>query len=199
VDISTGELYHTQQRCGEVPRCFSHLRYLCLLGLKVGAQYIYAILGPQGLRVLTPMVVYIELLAAPLAFVASLLGNTSMLSFSVGLICQLHIGISFSIRNAVLLSYIACCAWCFFLPIGWKDAALARRRPTTARNRLGLLLSTILVGGIAAGNIWFETIGTDCSTGSLRKIWSTLLQNRWNVFIGAEEYVTWYDNPSFTA
>jgi hypothetical protein len=35
--------------------------------------------------------------------------------------------------------------------------------------------------------VWFETIGTDCTTGSLRKVWSTLLQNRWNVFIGAEE------------
>eukprot|EP00529_Nitzschia_sp_RCC80_P033774 CAMPEP_0113521788 /NCGR_PEP_ID=MMETSP0014_2-20120614/44838_1 /TAXON_ID=2857 /ORGANISM="Nitzschia sp." /LENGTH=206 /DNA_ID=CAMNT_0000419793 /DNA_START=942 /DNA_END=1559 /DNA_ORIENTATION=- /assembly_acc=CAM_ASM_000159 len=44
-------------------------------------------------------------------------------------------------------------------------------------------------------NIWFETIGTDCSTSSLRQIWSTLLQNRWNVFIGAEEYVTWEIAP----
>lgn len=159
--------------------------------MKVGAQYIYAILGPQGLRVMTPLVVYIELLAAPLAFVASFLGNASMLKFAVGLICQLHIGISLSIRNAVLLSYVACCAWCFFLPIGWEDAALARRQPTTSRNRMVLILSTMLVGGMAAGNIWFETIGTDCTTGSTRKIWSTLLQNRWNVFIGAEEYVTW--------
>lgn len=157
----------------------------------VGAQYIYAILGPQGLRVMTPLVVYIELLAAPLAFVASFLGNSSLLNFAIGLICQLHIGISFSIRNAVLLSLVACSAWCVFLPIGWKDAASARRQPATARKRIGLLVSTIMVGGMAAGNVWFETIGTDCTTESLRQIWSTLLQNRWNVFVGAEEYVTW--------
>eukprot|EP00751_Fragilariopsis_kerguelensis_P026944 CAMPEP_0170879786 /NCGR_PEP_ID=MMETSP0734-20130129/31980_1 /TAXON_ID=186038 /ORGANISM="Fragilariopsis kerguelensis, Strain L26-C5" /LENGTH=234 /DNA_ID=CAMNT_0011263051 /DNA_START=1 /DNA_END=707 /DNA_ORIENTATION=+ len=53
----------------------------------------------------------------------------------------------------------------------------------------------LVVGGMVGGNIWFETIGTDCSTESSRLIWSTLLQNRWNVFIGAEEYVTWEIAP----
>lgn len=151
----------------------------------------YAILGPEGLRVMTPLVVYIELLAAPVAVVASFFGSTSILNFAIGMICQLHIGISFAIRNAVLLSYVACTAWCVFLPIGWGDAVAAKKEPPTTKSRIGLLLSAIFVGGMAAGNIWFETIGTDCTTGSLRKIWSTLLQNRWNVFIGAEEYVTW--------
>lgn len=156
-----------------------------------GAQYIYGLLGPRGLRVMTPLVVYIELLCTPVALVAAYLGNSWWLKFAVGMICQLHVGISFAIRNAVLLSYVACSAWCVFLPVGWKEAAIAEKRQWTTKSTIGFSLSALFVGGMIGGNIWFETIGTDCSTGSLRKVWSTLLQNRWNVFIGAEEYVTW--------
>jgi len=157
----------------------------------VGAQYMYGLLGPQGLRVMTPLVVYIELLCTPVALMACYFGSAWWLKFAIGMICQLHLGISFAIRNAVLLSYAACSAWCVFLPIGWKEAAAAKPRPWTNQSTIGLAISTLLVGGMIGGNIWFETIGTDCTTGSLRKVWSTLLQNRWNVFIGAEEYVTW--------
>ncbi len=158
----------------------------------VGAQYLYGLLGPQGLRVMTPLVVYIELLCTPVAILASFLGNVSLLKFAIGMICQLHFGISFALRNAVLLSYVACSAWCVFLPIGWHEAAQAKKQRMNLNQVVGLAISTFFVGGMIGGNIWFETIGTDCSTGSMRKVWSTLLQNRWNVFIGAEEYVTWY-------
>lgn len=163
----------------------------------VGAQYLYGMLGPQGLRIMTPLVVYVELLCTPLAFFASYVGQESMLWFAIGMICQLHVGISMAIRNAVLLSYVACSAWCIFLPIGWKEAAPATT-PTSSHagsQRSGLVVSSMLVGSMICGNIWFETIGTDCSSSSLQKVWSTLLQNRWNVFIGAEEYVTWEIAP----
>ena len=33
----------------------------------------------------------------------------------------------------------------------------------------------------------------------MQTIWSTLLHNRWNVFIGAEEYVTWEIAPGLLA
>jgi hypothetical protein len=151
------------------------------------AQYLYGILGPQGLRIMTPIVVYIELLSCPLAFLGSYLGNAGLVKFAVGLICQLHVGISFSIRNSYLLSYIACSAWCVFLPIGWEEAKKVEKTKLSSKAIVGTLISALLVGGMAANNIWFETIGKDCSTGSLRQIWSTLLQNRWNVFNGAEE------------
>jgi len=62
-----------------------------------------------------------------------------------------------------------------------------RTRSTSSSSRISSLVTYILVGCMVGGNIWFETIGTDCSTESSRLIWSTLLQNRWNVFIGAEE------------
>lgn len=153
----------------------------------VAAQYIYGLLGPQGLRIMTPMVVYIEMFAAPVALVGSYLGNTFFIHLAIGLICSLHVGISMALRNAVLLSFVACAAWFVFLPLGWTNSS--SRRPSTFQSKLGLVVSTLLVGSMVSANIWFETIGKDCSTGSLREIWSTLLQNRWNVFIGAEEYV----------
>ena len=155
----------------------------------VGAQYMYGLLGPQGLRIMTPIVVYVEIFCAPVAFLGCYLGNEGLVKFAIGLICQLHIGISFTIRNAVLLSYVACAAWCVFLPIGWENVKENQPppRPRQGKEKMGALISAFLVGAMVGGNFWFEVISTDCSTDSLRQIWSTLLQNRWNVFIGAEE------------
>lgn len=159
------------------------------------AQYMYGMLGPEGLRWLTPAVVWIEILSVPVAFLGSYLGNAGLVYLAVGLMCQMHVGISLTIRNSVLLSYVACCAWCVFLPLGWNDGRKelrsagesARSPQPRLRSQLGLVLTFGLVIGMVGGNVWFETIGTDCSTDSLRRIWSTLLQNRWNVFVGAEE------------
>ena len=116
----------------------------------IGAQYIYEILGPQGLRFMTPLVVYVELLCTPVALLASFLGSDSLLNFAIGMICQLHIGISISIRNAVLLSFVACSVWCVFLPVGWKDAAKAKKHPRATASSLGLVISTLLVVGAVA-------------------------------------------------
>jgi hypothetical protein len=153
-------------------------------------------LGPDGLRFMTPVVVWIEIIAAPLAFLGSYLGRAGMVKFAVFLICQLHVGISFSLRNSYLLSYIACAAWCVFLPIGWaeREESRANIRPPTTTNlyKLGMVISATLIGGMACGNLWFETIGASCASSDVRSIWSTLLQNRWNVFIGAEEYVYYH-------
>lgn len=161
------------------------------------AQYLYAMLGPEGLRWLTPAVVWVEILCAPLAFLGSFLGSAALVNFAIGLVCQMHLGISLTIRNSVLLSYVACSAWCIFLPVGWYDQRAEvttrtwkenRRNPASrVYSQLQSVLTFVFVVGMVGGNIWFETIGTDCSATSLRKIWSTLLQNRWNVFVGAEE------------
>jgi hypothetical protein len=151
------------------------------------AQILYGMIGPQGLRIMTPIVVYIELLSCPLAFLGSYLGNAGLVKFAVGLIVQLHVGIAFSIRNSYLLSYVASSAWCVFLPIGWEEAKTAEKTKLSSKAIVGTLISALLVGGMAANNIWYETIGKDCSTSNLRQIWETLLQNRWNVFNGAEE------------
>jgi hypothetical protein len=159
------------------------------------AQYLYAMLGPEGLRWLTPTVVWVEIVSAPLAFIGSYLGNPGLVNFAIGLVCQMHLGISLTIRNSVLLSYVACSAWCVFLPVGWNDPRSELRTSAESKgepypqmhSQLGSVVTYVLVASMVGGNIWFETIGTDCSTTSLRQIWSTLLQNRWNVFVGAEE------------
>jgi hypothetical protein len=56
------------------------------------------------------------------------------------------------------------------------------------------LLSIVLIGAMLAGNLWLETI-SQASDQIAKNIWSTLPHNRWNVFVGAEEYVTWEIAP----
>ncbi len=178
----------------------------------VFAQHLYGLLGPKGLRLMTPVVVYVEIFSVPVALIGSYLGNPRVVNAAIMVICQMHLGISLSIRNSNLLSYVACCAWLVFLPMGWADGESSSERngrhsigggrnnnvtnnhrvdtpqvQLSMWNKLGGLVTLVMVSAMVGGNIWFETIATGCSTESLRLIWSTLLQNRWNVFIGAEE------------
>ena len=154
------------------------------------AQYLYALLGPPGLRALTPTVVWVELLAAPLALLGNLLQSRGLVYTAVGLICSLHIGIALTLRNSALLSFVACSAWCVFLPIG-KNVNFRRSK---SPSRTNVIVSGLLIVSIVAGNFWLETISRACDQ-SVKHIWSTLLHNRWNVFTGAEEYVTWEIAP----
>jgi hypothetical protein len=164
----------------------------------VTAQYLYALLGPPGLRLMTPVVVYVELLAAPVAMVGSFLGSSALIYTAVSLICSIHVGIALTLRNSALLSLVACAAWCLFLPLGagssTAEPVSKARRTVSVRNILGTLLSIVLIGAMVAGNLWLETISQACDQ-SVKHIWSTLLHNRWNVFVGAEEYVTWEIAP----
>jgi hypothetical protein len=159
----------------------------------VTAQYMYALLGPPGLRVMTPIVVYIELLAAPLALLGAYMGSSAIVYTAVSLICSLHVGIALTLRNSSLLSLVACTAWCLFLPIG-APAVSSRSTKMSTRRMLGTLLSIAMIGSMVVGNVWLETISQACDQ-SVKHIWSTLLHNRWNVFAGAEEYVTWEIAP----
>ena len=49
----------------------------------LAARYLYALLQPSGLRLLTPTVVYVELLSAPIALVASWLGWEQVVTATV--------------------------------------------------------------------------------------------------------------------
>ena len=156
----------------------------------LAAQYLYALLGPPGLRALTPVVVWVELLAAPAVLFGSLVGSSLLIYLAVALICSLHVGIALTLRNAALLSLVACVPWAALLPIGWRD--------TTAKvhtsGRFNAFISFFCIGMMVAGCLWLETISQACDQ-SVKHIWSTLLHNRWNVFVGAEEYVTWEIAP----
>ncbi len=163
------------------------------------ARYLYALLTPNGLRLMTPTVVYAELLAAPIALLGSYIGSKSLTKSSIAMICSLHIGIAFTVRNTVLLSSVACAAWCIFLPtfggdIDDHDTDNVKTRTTnssgTAKSNgfmkfLRPLPSYLFIIPIICGSIWFETMSEECNQ-SMKHIWSVLLHNRWNVFVGAE-------------
>ncbi len=185
------------------------------------ARYVYGLLGPTGLRYMTPTVVYVELLCAPVALLGSSIygkqsgvyGSKGMLYGVIGVICMMHIGIALTMNNTVLLSLVACVAWCIFLPEGVGDDLLRLLPPILSRGfvasdgssgstRSDIIgndnhkpissfaknhgLSALVIGIFVSGSIWFETMSTQCNQ-SMEHIWSTLLHNRWNVFVGAEE------------
>lgn len=146
----------------------------------IGARYLYALLTPAGLRLLTPAVVYVELLSVPLALVGSYMGNDTLVYTAIGLICTLHIGIAITLRNTVLLSLVACCACFVYLPIGWDRATERKKMQGWS------VVSSVLILALISGSVWFELLAESCDQ-SVKHIWSTLLHNRWNVFVGAEE------------
>jgi hypothetical protein len=165
----------------------------------VVARYMYGILGSGGLRLMTPTVVYAEMFCVPVTLIGSYLGIKKVVYGSAVLMCFLHIGIAFTMRNTVLLSSVACCAWCIFLPEGVGiDIGLTskvKQSTSTANDNAGETkqsvlkthgLSGILIAAFVSGSVWFETMSDQCNQ-SHKHIWSTLLHNRWNVFVGAEE------------
>ena len=171
------------------------------------ARYMYALLTPFGLRLMTPTVVYAELLAVPITLLGSYLGNRKLVLCSISLICSLHIGIALTVRNTFLLSSVACAAWCIFLPTfkcdGDDESGVKRNRVDTKgqkydqRNHFTLshfITSFLCIVPLICGCVWFETMSGECNQ-SMKHIWSVLLHNRWNVFVGAEEYVTWEIAP----
>lgn len=155
----------------------------------LGGQYLYAILGSHGLRLLTPTVVWAEIGCVPMAFLGLIMGWDGLVKCVVALMVSLHLGIAITLRNTVLLSLVACSSWMVFLPF-------ASSTPTTKPYVYGrhLKRNAFLIIPFVAGSIWFETMSDQCDQ-SMEHIWSTMLHNRWNVFVGAEEYVTWEIAP----
>lgn len=161
----------------------------------------YALIGPPGLRLLTPVVVYVELLAVPVSLAGSYLGNRKLVLTAIGFVCALHTGIALMLRNAALLSFVACSVWMVFLPVGWNQAFSTTgtssnnvHKNRSVRESCGFLLSIMLITSMVAGSLWLDRHSRACDQ-SVKHIWSTLLHNRWNVFVGAEEYVTWEIAP----
>jgi hypothetical protein len=95
-------------------------------------------------------------------------------------------------NNAFLLSLVACSPWCVFLPVGWEKISDSNSTSTSKKNVFGSIFSTIIILFMIAGNVWFETISESCDQTIF---YSTIFHCRWNVFVGAEEYVTWEIAP----
>jgi len=260
------------------------------------ARYMYALLGPVGLRYMTPTVPYVEMFGTPLCLLGSYCGGKKLVYCAIGLMCSMHFGIAATMNNTVELSLVACVAWCLFLPesvgedlglvseasssskeeatettkidkhtnlnvnktievmakinqqqqdfslltvvqlkdklrelnlkVGGRKQELIDRldnhlypdtvdgdegdgddddsptspSDTTADTKSSSnaqppkssswiqthYKSAVLIGTFVCGSIWLEVFSDQCSQ-SMKHIWSTLLHNRWNVFVGAEE------------
>ncbi len=159
----------------------------------VVARYMYGILGPTGLRYMTPTVVYAEMFCAPVALLGSYFRKKSIVFGVILLMWFMHIGIAFTMRNTVLLSLVANCAWCVYLPenvgsdIGFpskKSGDNYQYKKSSFLKKHGI--SALIIASFVSGSIWFETMSDDCNQ-SQKHIWTTLLHCRWNVFVGAEE------------
>ncbi|GKY92796.1 hypothetical protein MPSEU_000249300 [Mayamaea pseudoterrestris] len=153
------------------------------------AQYLYALVGPHGLRVMTPVVVWVELLATPVAMLGLHRSWMWMVYLAVTMIVSMHVGIALCLRNSTLLSLVACAPWCLFLPPA-SDSFICLSRSVATKVWYAVSIICLLI--MAAGNVWLYS---DTCQQSVKHIWSTVFHNRWNVFVGAEEYVTWEIAP----
>mmetsp|Transcript_13061 Transcript_13061/g.24948 ORF Transcript_13061/g.24948 Transcript_13061/m.24948 type:complete len:459 (+) Transcript_13061:101-1477(+) len=178
----------------------------------VAARLVYGLLGPTGLRYLTPTVVYAEMFCAPMALLGSYTGRKGVVYGVVAMMCSIHLGIAATMNNTVLLSSVACVAWCIFLPLGVGADLGLSSSPSSSPSSSAEVgadgeksdhgksffkkhgVSALIIGASISGSVWFETMSAQCNQ-SMEHIWSTLLHNRWNVFVGAEEYVTWEIAP----
>jgi len=152
------------------------------------------------MRLLTPVVVWVELLCVPVCLIGSYFMYDKVVLFMIAVICSLHIGIAFMLRNTVLLSLVACAAWCVYIPSSWfkrgkiEDHRQTRVSWTGETSFMKGFVSLFCVLSLLLGCLWFGTMSDEC-TQSVVHIYSNLLHNRWNVFVGAEEYVTWEIAP----
>ena len=109
---------------------------------------------------------------------------------------SLHLGIAITLQNSALLSFVTCVPWFTFWP-SWEllstensDTKTLTSAPQQQQSHS--IISTIIVLSLITGSLWFEIwLANDCQTESQQHICSTLLHDRWNVVIVAEEYVTW--------
>ena len=142
----------------------------------VGARYVYALLGPFGLKLLTPVVVWIEILCVPICLAGLYKGYNRIVMFNVCVIVSLHLGISVTLRNTVLLSLVACSAWCVYIPPNVFGNDDNPSKIVSSRLSLG---SKSMIIALFFGCLWFELLSNDC-TQSVKHIYSNLLHNRWN-------------------
>merc|ERR1712232_466295 len=114
------------------------------------------------------------------------MGNNKLLFASIVTIFCLHTGIALAMSNSFLISALACVAWLIFLPGPKADSHYGRIKWN--------FWEIALVFTFASGSPWFELLSKE-GDRSANHVWSTLLHNRWNVFVGAEKYVTWEIAP----
>ena len=172
------------------------------------AIWLYRALGPLGLRLMTPTVVAAELLAPAAVLIAS--AAAAPLWAQVCLICVLplmHLGISLALVNTVSLSIVAAVAWLPFVP----GSAWGSVRSSSPQMGGAAKATTLTPGAFEGRSVWPSLtmlafmalcahhelrVGSACTQAGLSTVSSVLLNNRWNVFVGADSYVTWEIAPA---
>ncbi len=141
------------------------------------ARLMYTALGPGGLGVLTPLVAYAELLAAPISVISGILNLPTLQYVSAIFLQLLHIGIGLTVVNSIELS-LAACTLLFYL---YPQPRANNKSTLTIIIWMYLLLTVIH----EVDNL---KTTTSCSPTSPGPVY---LSNRWNVFTSSERYVTW--------
>lgn len=161
------------------------------------ARLLYTLLGPTGMAILTPIVLYTEILVPPLTIATWYMGWGRCCNTGVALMIALHLGIGLSMRNAGSLSAVASVVWLPFY--------IARTPPHThpaKDNKKGGCAITILATLIfILASIYTSFImdpascNAAASSNHSKSPLTTIFHNRWNVFTGSETHVTWEIAP----
>ncbi|GMH63570.1 hypothetical protein TrST_g265 [Triparma strigata] len=146
------------------------------------ARIMYTLLTPTGLKYLTPVVAWAEVVLPFLSLLCSFFRLPSLQKTSAFLLMGLHLGIGLTINNTALLSLVACSTLLLLLPLSLPPSSF---HPPSV---LLLLLAF-------TSCLYFETSSlSTCSQST--SLLPTLLHNRWNVFTSSETYVTWEIAPA---
>ena len=164
-----------------VPALDAYLRHTAV------GEALRALLGPRGLRAVTPTVPLVELGAPLLCAVGALAGSTTVQWAAIGAVVAMHAGIGAAMNGAGLLSVFAAAAWLPALPLG-PPAAPAR---STRRDGLRVLVLLAFAGAC----VWHDRFARQCQDAT-RSPLTAVFHNRWNVFAGSEDHVTWEIMPA---
>ena len=196
-----------------IPALESMMRYTPV------ARFLRATLGVSGMRLLSASVALAECAVPSLALIAAATGAARIQLSCVLVMCGMHVGIALCMNNAALLSFTACVAWAVFLPpfsaaapppkaaanaesakadpgmpSGAAHLAASAEPKASAVFSPSLLLCFVLA--TAGYHLMPSRLGTCSAAGDGERLWSALLNNRWNAFTSIEDHVTWYIAPA---
>jgi len=163
------------------------------------------VLSPRALRLATPAVPWVEILAPNIAHAASLLRPRRVAFFievaAIAAVIALHVGVALCMNGAGLLGVAACAAWVPLLPDGEEEMTIARHHthpPQQRRRRWSpgafLRIATLVayVGACAT----FALQGRHQCVDAKAAPFATLFHNRWNVFAGSDDTIVFEIMPA---
>ena len=149
-----------------------------------------SLLGDRGVRYATIVVPYVEAFAPVVACAAFYLEWHRLRRVASATIVLLHAGIGLSMNGAGLLSAFACAAWLFVEP----PLPSKEQKRASYRDWCGVVVIVLFSLGSIAHGVLDMASCRDATQQPLQSIF----HNRWNVFAGAEDHVTWEIMPART-